>query len=167
MKRPQYNLPTFEDITSKLAGAKYLSVLDAISAFWQISLDEESSRLCTFSSPFGRFKFLRMVLAFFDPRVESEIVVNAFLFGLRAVLQQRGKPIAFASLTFTPTQRNYADIEKELLVVLYECKKFHQYVYGTNFKIYSDHPTTDSYVKNAFVRHEFEYATVLLAITVL
>ncbi|GBM97751.1 Retrovirus-related Pol polyprotein from transposon 17.6 [Araneus ventricosus] len=60
IKRPQYNLPTFEDITSKLAGAKYFSLLDAVSAFWQISLDEESSRLCTFSSPFRRFKFLRM-----------------------------------------------------------------------------------------------------------
>ncbi|GBM41530.1 Uncharacterized protein K02A2.6 [Araneus ventricosus] len=59
IKRSRYNLPTFEDITSTLAGAKYFIVLDAISAFWQISLDEESSRLCTFSSPFGRFKFLR------------------------------------------------------------------------------------------------------------
>ncbi|GBN89636.1 hypothetical protein AVEN_216387-1 [Araneus ventricosus] len=60
IKRPQYNLPTFEDITSKLAGAKYFSVLDAVSAFWQISLDEDSLRFCTFSSPFGRFKFLHM-----------------------------------------------------------------------------------------------------------
>ncbi|GBN94349.1 Uncharacterized protein K02A2.6 [Araneus ventricosus] len=60
IKRPQYNLPTFEDITSKLAGAKYFSVLDAVSAFWQISLDEDSSHFCTFSSPFGKFKFLRM-----------------------------------------------------------------------------------------------------------
>ncbi|GBM41734.1 Transposon Ty3-G Gag-Pol polyprotein [Araneus ventricosus] len=60
IKRPQYNLPTFEDITSKLAGAKYFSVLDAVSAFWQISLDEESSRFCSFSYPFGKFKFLLM-----------------------------------------------------------------------------------------------------------
>ncbi|GBM15693.1 hypothetical protein AVEN_262868-1 [Araneus ventricosus] len=33
IKRPQYNLPTYEDIASKLAGAKYFSVLDAVSAF--------------------------------------------------------------------------------------------------------------------------------------
>ncbi|GBN21227.1 Uncharacterized protein K02A2.6 [Araneus ventricosus] len=64
IKRPRYNLPTFEDITSKLAGAKYFSVLDAVYAFWKISLDEDSSRLCTFSSPFGRFKFLRMTYGF-------------------------------------------------------------------------------------------------------
>ncbi|GBN48940.1 Retrovirus-related Pol polyprotein from transposon 297 [Araneus ventricosus] len=82
-------------------------------------------------------------LAFFDPRVESEIVVDASPFGLGGVLQQRGKPIAFASSTLTPAQHIeqrmiYAHIEKELVVVVYGCKKFHQYVYGTKFKIYSD-----------------------------
>ncbi|GBO26224.1 Retrovirus-related Pol polyprotein from transposon 17.6 [Araneus ventricosus] len=66
------------------------------------------------------------VLAFFDPRIESEIVVDASPFGLGAVLQQRGKPIAFASSALTPAQRNYAHIEKELLAVVYRCKKFHQ-----------------------------------------
>ncbi|GBL78035.1 Retrovirus-related Pol polyprotein from transposon gypsy [Araneus ventricosus] len=71
--------------------------------------------------------------------IESEIVVDASPFGLGAVLQQRGKPIAFASSTLTPAQRNYAHIEKELLAVVYGCKKIHQYVYGTKFKIYSDH----------------------------
>ncbi|GBM71559.1 hypothetical protein AVEN_41680-1 [Araneus ventricosus] len=75
------------------------------------------------------------VLAFFDPRIESEIVVNASPFGLGAVSQQRGKPIAFASSTLTPVQRNYAHIEKELLTVVYAFKKFHQYVYGAKFKI--------------------------------
>ncbi|GBN48944.1 Retrovirus-related Pol polyprotein from transposon 17.6 [Araneus ventricosus] len=79
------------------------------------------------------------VLAFFDPRFESEIVVDASPFGLGAALQQRDNPIAFASSTLTPAQRkSYAHIEKELVVVVYGCKKFHQYVYGTKFKIYSD-----------------------------
>ncbi|GBN15559.1 Retrovirus-related Pol polyprotein from transposon 297 [Araneus ventricosus] len=80
-----------------------------------------------------------IVWAFFDPRIESEIVVDASPFGLGAVLQESGKPIAFASSTLTPAQRNYAHIEKELLDVVYGCKKIHQYVYGTKFKIYSDH----------------------------
>ncbi|GBN94699.1 hypothetical protein AVEN_270896-1 [Araneus ventricosus] len=38
IKRPQYNLPTFEDITSKLAGAKYFSVLDAVPVFCKFRL---------------------------------------------------------------------------------------------------------------------------------
>ncbi|GBM11148.1 hypothetical protein AVEN_243019-1 [Araneus ventricosus] len=82
-------------------------------------------------------KVIEPTWAFFDSRVESEIVVYASPFGLGAVLQQRSKPIAFASSTSTPTQRNYAHIEKELLAAVYGCKQFHQYVYGTKFKIFS------------------------------
>ncbi|GBM33033.1 hypothetical protein AVEN_263519-1, partial [Araneus ventricosus] len=56
-----------------------------------------------------------------------------------AVLQQRCKPIDFASSTLTPTQGNHAHNEKVLLEVVYGCKRFHQCVYGTKFKIYADH----------------------------
>ena len=35
------------------------SILDEKDGFWQIPLDEESSFLCTFNSPFGRYRFLR------------------------------------------------------------------------------------------------------------
>ncbi|XP_063907802.1 uncharacterized protein LOC135125945 [Zophobas morio] len=58
--REHYQLPTFEELTSKLAGAKVFSTLDAMSGFWQIPLDKESSDLCTFSTPFGRYKILRL-----------------------------------------------------------------------------------------------------------
>ncbi len=40
--------------------AKVFSILDAKCGFWQIPLDEESSKLTTFMTPFGRYKFLRM-----------------------------------------------------------------------------------------------------------
>lgn len=36
------------------------SVLDASSAFLKFKLDEKSSRLCTFDTPFARYRFLRM-----------------------------------------------------------------------------------------------------------
>ena len=45
---------------SQFANAKYFSKLDASSGFWQMKLDNESSKLCTFNSPFGRYKFLRL-----------------------------------------------------------------------------------------------------------
>lgn len=45
-----YPLPTLEDITSKLAGARYFSVLDVRSGYWVIRLMEESLRLTTFNS---------------------------------------------------------------------------------------------------------------------
>ncbi|GBN92124.1 hypothetical protein AVEN_80944-1 [Araneus ventricosus] len=77
------------------------------------------------------------ISSFFHPNVEFEIVVDASPFGLGAALQQKGKSIAFASST--PTQRNYAHIEKKPIAVVDGCKKFHQYLYDTKFKMYSDH----------------------------
>ncbi|PIK50829.1 hypothetical protein BSL78_12300 [Apostichopus japonicus] len=60
VKREQYQLPTVDELTSELAGAQYFSVLDANSGFWQIPLDDQSSDLCCFNTPFGRYKFLRL-----------------------------------------------------------------------------------------------------------
>ena len=33
---------------------------DATSGYWQMKLDEESSKLCTFKTPFGRYRFTRL-----------------------------------------------------------------------------------------------------------
>lgn len=60
VKREHFSIPTCEDITSRLAGKKYFTVIDIKDGFYQIKLDESSSDLCTFSTPFGRFKFLRL-----------------------------------------------------------------------------------------------------------
>ncbi|XP_063389640.1 uncharacterized protein K02A2.6-like [Cydia fagiglandana] len=60
IKRPHYTFPTFNDLRSNIAGATVFSKLDASSGFWTIPLDEESSDLCTFNTPFGRYKFLRL-----------------------------------------------------------------------------------------------------------
>lgn len=60
IKRPHYPYPTFDDLRSKIAGASIFSKLDASSGYWTICLDEESSELCTFNTPYGRYKFLRL-----------------------------------------------------------------------------------------------------------
>ncbi|KAK7105840.1 hypothetical protein V1264_017168 [Littorina saxatilis] len=60
VKRERYTLPTLEDMTHKLAGAKVFTKLDATSGFWQIPLQEESAKLTTFMTPFGRFYFKRL-----------------------------------------------------------------------------------------------------------
>ena len=58
--REHYPLPTLQDLTLLLSGAKYFSVLDATSGYWQIKLDDESSMLATFKTPFRRYRFTRM-----------------------------------------------------------------------------------------------------------
>ena len=59
IKREHYPMKTIEDVAAKLSNAKYFSKLDAESGFWQIVLDEPSSKLLTFNTPFGRYKFNR------------------------------------------------------------------------------------------------------------
>lgn len=53
-------MPTIEEVATKLSRAKVFSVLDVKSGFWQVSLDDEFSKLTTFNTPYGRFRWLRM-----------------------------------------------------------------------------------------------------------
>ncbi|KAE8740380.1 hypothetical protein FOCC_FOCC014118, partial [Frankliniella occidentalis] len=53
-------IPTVEDVAVKINCKKYYSVLDFKDGFWQFELDDQSSKLCTFSSPFGCYRFTRM-----------------------------------------------------------------------------------------------------------
>ena len=58
--REKYQLPTVEDIATRLHGAKVFTVMDVRNGFWHVSLDEESSYLTTFQTPFGRYRWRRM-----------------------------------------------------------------------------------------------------------
>lgn len=60
IKREHFKIPTIDEILSKVSGAKYFSTIDCSNGFWQIKLDNESSLLCTFNTPFGRYKFNRL-----------------------------------------------------------------------------------------------------------
>ena len=60
VKREHYPLPTLEELTLMFSDAEYYSVLDATSGCWQIELDEESSLLTTFNTPFGRYRLTRI-----------------------------------------------------------------------------------------------------------
>ena len=57
--REHYPMKTVEEITATVSKAKYFSVLDASSGFWHVKLDYESSKLTTFNTSFGRYRFLR------------------------------------------------------------------------------------------------------------
>jgi hypothetical protein len=89
------------------------------------------------------------VLGYYNPNKQVKLTVDASEKGLGAVLLQDDKPIAYASRALTLTQQKYAQIEKELLAIVYGCHKFHQYVYGRTVHVKTDHkPLENILVKN-------------------
>ena len=60
IQREHYPLPTIEEIATRLHGSKLFSIMDVKCGFHHLSLDEESSYLTTFNSPFGRYRFARV-----------------------------------------------------------------------------------------------------------
>ncbi|XP_038047666.1 uncharacterized protein LOC119725212 [Patiria miniata] len=59
--------------------------------------------------------------------------VDASQKGLGACLTQHGKPIASASKSFLPTQKNYSNIERETLEMVFGIARFHNYLFGKEF----------------------------------
>ena len=58
--RPRHSSKLVDDILHNLNGAKYFSVVDSTSSFFNHKLDDGSSKLTTFGTPFGRYHYLRM-----------------------------------------------------------------------------------------------------------
>ena len=65
--------------------------------------------------------------------------------GLGAALMQGGQPVAYASRALTDTETRYAQIEKELLAIVFACNKFDAYIYGRGVvNVESDHQPLES-----------------------
>lgn len=60
IRREHYPLKTIEDVAQQITKAKLFSKIDPTSGFWKIGLTEESSKLCTLNSPYGRYRFTRL-----------------------------------------------------------------------------------------------------------
>ena len=308
IRRPHYPMQTLDDVTSRLTDAKFFSTLDVTHAYWSVMLDLESSYLTTFSSPFGRWRFLRLpfgikssqdifqqkmdsifesltgvtsivddllvygrtkqehdqnlrqvlerarnkgvrfnpdkmrigvtevpffgnritssglqpdpnkiraimeikppdnrtqlenilgvanylqrfsphladvtgpmrallkndsefiwdqpqtdalekmkqaitqqpVLAYFDSKKPVTLECDSSQYGTGAALLQDGRPVAFASKTLTSTEKGYAQIEKEMLAIVFGCTRFHQYIYGRPVIVHTDHRPIASIIR--------------------
>jgi hypothetical protein len=77
------------------------------------------------------------VLRYFDKTKPLTLQCDASEKGLGAALIQDGAPIAYASHALTETR--YAQIEKELLAVIFGLEKFNVYTYGRPVHVQSDH----------------------------
>ena len=86
LKRHHYQSPTLEELLPELTKAKIFSTCDLKSGHHHLKLDEESSKLTTFITPHGRYRYLWLP---FGLHVSSEIFqsrLNEALEGLQGVL---------------------------------------------------------------------------------
>ena len=87
------------------------------------------------------------VLRYFNVSKPVTVSCDASQSGLGSVLLQDNKPVAYASRSMTDAETRYAQIEKELLVVLFGMERFHQYTYGREVTVECDHLPIESIVK--------------------
>jgi len=80
------------------------------------------------------------LLKYYDVNDEVVIQCDASEAGLGATLLQQGQPVAFASRALRDAERNYAQIEKECLAIVFACERFDQYLHGKDLiTVHSDH----------------------------
>lgn len=70
LKRERYPLPVIDDVLPSLAQAKVFTKIDARNGYWHVQLDDELSKLTTFDTPYGRYRWKRLP---FGVSVASEI----------------------------------------------------------------------------------------------
>ena len=84
------------------------------------------------------------VLVHYDANIKMGLACDASSSGLGAVLfhiyaDGTEKPICYASKTLNKSEVGYSQIEKEALGIIFGVKKFHQYLLGRKFALYTDH----------------------------
>ena len=87
------------------------------------------------------------VLKFFYVKKPITVHCDASKFGLGAVLTQDDKPVSFASRSMTVAETWYAQIEKELLSVVFALERFHQFTYRQHILVENDHHPLEQIVK--------------------
>ena len=83
LEREHYQLPVLDDILPDLAKAKIFSKVDLSHGYWHCTLEEDSSMLTIFSTPFGRYRWTRLP---FGLSVSSEIFQKRLVQALEGIV---------------------------------------------------------------------------------
>ena len=79
------------------------------------------------------------VLRYYSVTDPVTLQCDASYLGLGATLLQFGQPVAFASRALSPVEQRYAQIEKEMLSIVFGCERYRQYICGREISVHTDH----------------------------
>ena len=120
LKRNDYAMPTIEDALPELQGARYFTHLDAKNGFWHVQLDEDSSFLTTFETPFGKYRLLRMPFGVSPAPEEFQRRIDVALQGLQSVIAVHDDIILWGS--GATDQEASEDHDHKLRALLQRCR---------------------------------------------
>ena len=86
IKRQHHKMPTTDEVLAEMAEAKFFSKVDASSGYWQIQVSEESTNLLTFTTPWGRYKFLRLPFGIHSASEVFQVEVANIIAGLKGCM---------------------------------------------------------------------------------
>lgn len=145
IQREHYPLKTIDDITEKMKDAKVFSKVDSTSSFWQIKLDKESTELCTFNTPYGRYSFKRLPFGINSASEVYQRIICDMVQDLEGVESIIDDIIIFGKDT--------EEHDKRLRALLQRCREYNlklskdKCIFRTNQIRYVGHLLTDKGVK--------------------
>ena len=78
------------------------------------------------------------MLAYYNPKKQTTLQMDASIKGLGSCLLQDSKPVYFASKALTDAQKSYVAIELEALVVAWAMETFNHFLYASHFPLDTD-----------------------------
>ena len=95
------------------------------------------------------------ILEIYDGQLPVKLDCDASNYGVGAVLSHvypngDEKPVAYASRTLNKSEKNYSQLDKEALAIIFAVKKFNQFLYGRRFTLRCDNKALCSIFGNKY-----------------